>query len=114
MRRRKTGRIDFGRGQGFGISQAHDHARGTNGHGRRDRRRKPPKGNATDEGAWDGRTADRTPFIADALLPERFVNDLDTKGLTGSRLPRPLPVRFTNTLSCAVRVLPLTCRYAGA
>ncbi|SES34126.1 serine/threonine-protein kinase [Streptomyces qinglanensis] len=42
-----------------------------------------------DEARWNSRATDPTPFTADALLPERFVNDLDGEYVRVAAGPRP-------------------------
>ncbi|GAA3873384.1 serine/threonine-protein kinase [Streptomyces sedi] len=42
-----------------------------------------------DKNSWNDRATDPTPFTADALLPERFVNDLDGEFVRGAAGPRP-------------------------
>ncbi|MFG3257212.1 serine/threonine-protein kinase [Streptomyces sp. NPDC048172] len=49
----------------------------------------PRDDGAVDEASWDSRTTDRTPFTADALLPARFVNDVDAEYVRVAAGPRP-------------------------
>ncbi|MGP3985850.1 serine/threonine-protein kinase [Streptomyces sp. 3N207] len=46
-------------------------------------------GDKIDEASWNSRATDPIPFTVDALLPEKFVNDLDTEYLRVAAGPRP-------------------------
>lgn len=49
----------------------------------------PEGGDTIDEESWNSRATDPIPFTVDALLPERFVNDLDGVYVRVAAGPRP-------------------------
>ncbi|WP_435241670.1 serine/threonine-protein kinase [Streptomyces cucumeris] len=49
----------------------------------------PEGGGTIDAEAWNSRATDPIPFTADALLPQRFVNDLDGEYVRVAAGPRP-------------------------
>ncbi|KRV48660.1 hypothetical protein AQ490_24310 [Wenjunlia vitaminophila] len=49
----------------------------------------PQEPNGINKRSWNSRTTDRTPFTADALLPAKFVNDLDIEYVRVAAGPRP-------------------------